>query len=48
MPIGLVPDLISIAGQLEDAIIVALVLRTVLHGEPLLREHWPGPERLFR
>jgi uncharacterized membrane protein YkvA (DUF1232 family) len=46
-PIDLVPDFIPVAGQLDDAIIVVLVLRTVLRGsgEPLLREHWPGPER---
>ena len=45
MPIDLVPDFIPVAGQLDDAILVALVLRTVLRGagEPLLHEHWPGP-----
>jgi uncharacterized membrane protein YkvA (DUF1232 family) len=45
MPIALVPDLIPVAGQLDDAIVVALVLRTVLRagGPELLREHWPGP-----
>ena len=45
MPIDLVPDFIPVAGQLDDAIIVAFVLRTVLRGggPALLREHWPGP-----
>jgi uncharacterized membrane protein YkvA (DUF1232 family) len=45
MPFDLVPDFIPVAGQLDDAIIVALVLRAVLRagGRELLREHWPGP-----
>ncbi len=45
MPIDLVPDFIPVAGQLDDAIVVALVLRSVLRagGPQLLREHWPGP-----
>jgi uncharacterized membrane protein YkvA (DUF1232 family) len=46
-PIDLIPDFIPVAGQLDDAILVALVLRAVLRGsnEAVLREHWPGPER---
>jgi uncharacterized membrane protein YkvA (DUF1232 family) len=46
LPFDLVPDFIPIAGQLDDAIAVAFVLRSLLRGggEPLVREHWPGPE----
>jgi uncharacterized membrane protein YkvA (DUF1232 family) len=45
LPIDLVPDFIPVAGQLDDAIIVVLALRSVLRagGPQLLREYWPGP-----
>src|SRR5919198_417711 len=45
LPFDLVPDFIPVAGQLDDAILVALVLRSVLRdaGPGLVREHWPGP-----
>jgi uncharacterized membrane protein YkvA (DUF1232 family) len=47
LPFDLVPDVIPVVGQLDDAVLLAVVLRAVLRagGEPLLAEHWPGPER---
>ena len=49
-PIDLVPDFIPVAGQLDDVLVVAFVLRRFLRsgGEPLVREHWPGPEQSLR
>jgi uncharacterized membrane protein YkvA (DUF1232 family) len=47
LPFDLVPDFIPVAGQLDDVLVVALVLRRFLRsgGGDLVREHWPGPER---
>ncbi len=44
-PIDLIPDFVPVAGQLDDAILVAVVLRIVLRsgGDQLLDELWPGP-----
>ncbi|WP_248582747.1 DUF1232 domain-containing protein [Nocardioides sp. InS609-2] len=48
-PIDLVPDFIPIVGYADDAIIVALALRSVARsaGADALDRHWPGtPEGL--
>ena len=42
MPFDLVPDFIPVAGQLDDVIVAALVLR-LLARRDLVTEHWSGP-----
>jgi uncharacterized membrane protein YkvA (DUF1232 family) len=46
LPIDLVPDFIPVAGYLDDAVLVAFVLRYVLRGGggDLIAQHWPGPQ----
>jgi uncharacterized membrane protein YkvA (DUF1232 family) len=46
LPIDLVPDFLPGIGQLDDAVLLALALRLVVHGGDLemVREAWPGPQ----
>lgn len=49
LPFDLVPDVIPVLGWADDAIVVALVLRSVVRraGPEALDRHWPGsPEGL--
>lgn len=48
-PIDLVPDFIPVLGYADDAIIVAVVLRSVVRhaGVQAVRRHWPGTDDGF-
>jgi uncharacterized membrane protein YkvA (DUF1232 family) len=46
IPIDLVPDFVPVLGYADDAIVVALVLRSVVRraGAPVVHRHWPGTD----
>jgi uncharacterized membrane protein YkvA (DUF1232 family) len=46
LPIDLVPDFLPGIGQLDDAVLLGLALRLVVHGggSELVRDGWPGPQ----
>lgn len=50
MPVDVVPDFIPIAGQLDDAILVAAVLAYVVRraGRHVIGDLWPGSQRGLR
>jgi uncharacterized membrane protein YkvA (DUF1232 family) len=45
LPIDLVPDFLPGLGQLDDAVLLGLALRLLVHGggSEIVREAWPGP-----
>jgi uncharacterized membrane protein YkvA (DUF1232 family) len=50
-PIDLIPEFIPVIGPLDDAVVVALILRHLLRtaGRDVVAEHWRGdPETLAR
>ena len=46
LPIDLVPDFLPGLGQLDDAVLLGLALRLLVHGggTEIVREAWPGPQ----
>jgi uncharacterized membrane protein YkvA (DUF1232 family) len=49
-PIDLIPDFIPVAGQIDDALVLLLVLRHLLRsaGPRVVQDRWPGPARSLR
>jgi uncharacterized membrane protein YkvA (DUF1232 family) len=50
MPFDLVPDFIPVAGQLDDAVLVAVAIAYVARsaGRDVVEDLWPGSERGLR
>jgi uncharacterized membrane protein YkvA (DUF1232 family) len=44
LPIDLIPDFIPVVGYADDAVVVALALRSVVRaaGAGAIERHWPG------
>lgn len=47
LPIDLAPDFVPVLGYADDAVVVALVLRSVMRraGPDTVSPHWPGTSR---
>jgi uncharacterized membrane protein YkvA (DUF1232 family) len=45
-PFDVIPDFIPVLGLVDDAVLIAVVLRLALRraGPEVVAEHWPGPE----
>ena len=50
LPIDLIPDFLPVAGQLDDAVVLAVARRLLAGGASAetLRAAWPGPETSLR
>jgi len=50
MPFDLIPDFIPVAGQLDDAILVAVAIGYVVRcaGRDIVEELWPGSDPALR
>jgi uncharacterized membrane protein YkvA (DUF1232 family) len=50
LPIDLIPDFLPVAGQADDAVLLAIALRVLVGGAnaELVRAAWPGPEASLR
>jgi uncharacterized membrane protein YkvA (DUF1232 family) len=49
LPVDVIPDFLPAIGHLDDAVVVAFALRTIIRsaGPEVVREQWPGsPEAL--
>lgn len=49
-PIQLIPDFVPVIGFLDDAVLVAIMLRIVVRtaGPEMLQKHWPGTSEGLR
>lgn len=50
LPFDLVPDFLPVVGALDDAVLLALVLRGIVRGAggDVVAEHWPGSPSTLR